>query len=105
MRRGITAVGDHNHPGELVIAMAIGEIGDRAAQIAAAGSRCQMIDIAGCQRVAERQQLEPVFRAEPRLQVSHDRLRAFQPRRAIAVGQPHAARDVDQDWQQAVVRG
>ena len=66
--------------------MAISEVGDRAAQVTAAGGGGEVIDIAGRKRIAERQQLETVFRIEARLEIPHDGLRAFQTRRPVAVG-------------------
>ena len=62
-----------------------GEIGDGAAEIAAARGRDEAIDVGhGGQRVAEAQELDPVFLAEPRLQILHHRLRSLDARWTVA---------------------
>ena len=68
LRRRIAAVRQDDDAGKPIVAMAFGEIGDGAAEIASPRGCGEAIDVRhGRQRVAEGQKLEPVFarRAAP----------------------------------------
>ena len=68
LRRGIAAVREDDDAGEPLVAIALGEIGQRAAEIAAARGGGEPIDVGrGRERLAEGQQLESVLgrRAAP----------------------------------------
>ena len=68
------------------------QVGDCAAQVAAACGGRQAIDIrGGCERITEGQEFQSIFLAQLRLQIADDRLRALQTRSPIDIQQPHCS--------------